>query len=564
MKSKWKMLTLVGTLLAIPYQGGFGQGTGSENAPSASPASGDFYSSRVDDRETDRYTLRVGELNGSAANSSSAVPGAGSSGDRGRNSTAPGQGEPTDATRYVLQLDDRRAASISPNPANPTIPSHPSGAGAGAAVPVVVGPLKTSESRSREIEPIADPLTQFEPESSGSWSQFTSMSRSLLDSAGESFMDSVKGKGGKSYCNCPACRRGVLFQRTFASVEFSHLWTKSRSVPPLVTTDLATTPINSGPPNFTPIALTLNSPTAQILMGEQPLGGDRQAGGKVDIGWWLDPCRTQAIGLAAYGSEGAAALGNFLSNGSTPLGRPFYNTDPFVDDNDALIVAHPLLNRSGSVGVRNGNDFLGAEAYYRTLLDSRHDYRIELLAGYRFNRIDDDLMIDTGIRDVFGNQFYFLDLFDANNTYHAGDLGLYGEFGRGPVTLSLLGKIGAGNMNQQVAIRGFNAINNAASTPGGLLTQPTNIGVYERDVLVWSPEANVRLAYALTNHMSFTVGYTFMYWTAVAMAGDQVDFNVNASQLTGGTLMGSPDPQFRFHNTDFWVQSLDVGFTWNY
>lgn len=561
MKSNWKILTLVGTLLTFPYHGVLGQGTGPENAPSVG---GDFYSSRVDDRETDRYTLRVGELNGPVARSQTAVVGAGVGAEGSRSSAVSGQGEPTDAMRYVLQLDDRGGQTRSPNPAAPTIPLNRSEGGGGAAVPVVVGPLKESELRTREIEPIADPLTQFEPESSGAWSQFASLSRSLLDAPGESFLDSVKGKGGKPYCNCPACSRGALFQRTFASVEFSHLWTKSRSVPPLVTTDLATTPINSGPPNFTPIALTLNSPTAQILMGEQPLGGDRQAGGKVDIGWWLDPCRTQAIGLAAYGSEGAAALGNFLSNGSTPLGRPFYNTDPFVDDNDALIVAHPLLNRGGSVGVRNGNDFLGAEAYYRTLLDSHHDYRIELLAGYRFNRIDDDLMIDTGIRDVFGNQFYFLDLFDTNNTYHAGDLGLYGEFGRGPLTLSLLGKIGAGNMNQRVAIRGFNAINNAPSTPGGLLTQPTNIGVYERDVLVWSPEANVRLAYALTNHMSLTVGYTFMYWTAVAMAGDQVDFNVNATQLTGGTLQGPADPQFRFHNTDFWVQSLDVGFTWNY
>ena len=562
MKSKWKLLTLVGTFLAAASQAGHAQGPRLESAQQATPASSDFFSSRVDDREGDRYSLRVGELD--PASSAPATSGNHPNGSANRPAAVSSrrQSDPTDATRYVLQLDDRQAkpAGASGIPATERASSN----GIASTAPVMNPAAQAPQKAPLFPEPMLESMSETEAFSEGPLTRFSSMSRSMLSSAGDSLIEGIQGKGGKSYCNCPACSRGELFRRTFASVEFSHMWTKSRSVPPLVTTDNPATPINSGPPLFTPIALTLNSPTEQVLLGNEPIGGDRQAAGKVDLGWWLDSCRTQAIGFSAYGNEGAASLFNFVSNGSTPLGRPFENSDPFVDAQDALIVAHPLLRRSGSVGVRNGNEFLGGEVYYRSLLDSNHAYRIELLAGYRFNRIDDDLMIDTVIRDQFQNQFFFLDLFDVNNTYNAGDLGLYGEFERGPFTLSLLGKIGAGNMNQRVAIRGFNSINNAASTPGGLLTQPTNIGVYERDVLVWSPEANIRLAYALTNHLSLSVGYTFMYWTAVAMAGDQIDTTVNATQLTGGTLIGSPDPQFRFHNTDYWVQSVDVGFTWNY
>ena len=52
------------------------------------------------------------------------------------------------------------------------------------------------------------------------------------------------------------------------------------------------------------------------------------------------------------------------------------------------------------------------------------------------------------------------------------------------------------------------------------MTQQTNIGVFERDLTVWAPEAGVKVAYSLNDRVAVSVGYTFLYWTRVALAGE--------------------------------------------
>ena len=157
-------------------------------------------------------------------------------------------------------------------------------------------------------------------------------------------------------------------------------------------------------------------------------------------------------------------------------------------------------------------------------------------------------------------------MFDVENEFHAGTLGVYTESYRGMWTLSALGKIAVGNMSQQVAISGDNTVTagGAVVTPGGLFTQPTNIGTYNRNVLTWAPEANFKLSCAVTQRLNVTVGYTFLYFTRVAFAGDQVDRNVNATQLNGGAVAGAARPAFAFRDTDFWVQSIDLGVSWTF
>jgi hypothetical protein len=115
-----------------------------------------------------------------------------------------------------------------------------------------------------------------------------------------------------------------------------------------------------------------------------------------------------------------------------------------------------------------------------------------------------------------------------------------------------------------VTIAGSNS-SNSIVTPGGFYTQPfTNIGVHTRDTTVWSPEANFKLAYALRENISVSVGYTFIYWNKMALAGDQIDRNVNATQLSGGGLIGPGDPMFAFRDTDYWIQTIDIGVNWRY
>ena len=165
------------------------------------------------------------------------------------------------------------------------------------------------------------------------------------------------------------------------------------------------------------------------------------------------------------------------------------------------------------------------------------------------------------------------DLFQVENKYDAGTVGLMGEFYNGPLTIQMTGKIGVGNMNQRVAISGSNSVAGVASG-GGIFAQDQaanggpvfNIGNYRRNLLVWSPEANIKANYCVSDRVSVSVGYTLLYWTRVALAGDQVDVNVNRDVLFNGPFQagGSANPAFAFRDTDFWVQSIDIGLLFNY
>ncbi len=93
---------------------------------------------------------------------------------------------------------------------------------------------------------------------------------------------------------------------------------------------------------------------------------------------------------------------------------------------------------------------------------------------------------------------------------------------------------------------------------GGLLTQPTNIGTYKRDVFAVLPEANVNLRFDITRNLRATMGYTYIYTNRVQRSGDAIDLNVNPTQI-GGTLDGPAQPAFAFRDTPFWVHGVSAG-----
>jgi hypothetical protein len=172
----------------------------------------------------------------------------------------------------------------------------------------------------------------------------------------------------------------------------------------------------------------------------------------------------------------------------------------------------------------------------------------------------------TSRSDQVAQSFIFNDRFDVENQFHAGTLGFYSEVYHDMWTFSGLAKIGIGTMHQEIAISGDNTViaGGTVTSPGGLFAQPSNSGTFTRNVLVWAPEVNLKMDCAITKRLSVSVGYSFLYWTRVAFAGDQLDRTVNATQLNGGALVGPSRPRFDFNDSDFWVQTVDVGVSWNF
>jgi hypothetical protein len=374
---------------------------------------------------------------------------------------------------------------------------------------------------------------------------------------------------GCATCAEPACDKGcgctsglprlASLSRAYSSFEFLHWYSKDRRYPALVTTSPPGTPLNVAE---TPISGALGQAGTSVLFGNDDIGGDRQSGGRVTLGLWLDDCRDRAVGIRFYANEGEDEAFAAASNGAPHLHRPFFNTNPAVNQEDTFIVAYPGTS-AGSINMSASTDVIGAEIFGRTLFDEGCGYRLDLMAGYRFNRIDDGLfMASTSNPPVAG--VTLVDIFDSQNEYHAGELGLITDIYRGCWTISLMGKIGLGNMHQQFTINGLYNVPGGPNGAGGLMAQPTNINVYRRDVAVWSPEANIKLTYDVNDRLGVSVGYTFLYWSRVALAGDNIDRNVNGTQITSGVLAGPPDPRFAFNDTDYWVQTIDIGFSFNY
>jgi hypothetical protein len=93
--------------------------------------------------------------------------------------------------------------------------------------------------------------------------------------------------------------------------------------------------------------------------------------------------------------------------------------------------------------------------------------------------------------------------------------------------------------------------------PGGVLTKPSNIGESERDRTTIVPEGAITAGYNFTQNLTFTLGYSIIYWNHVAQAGPQIDRRVDPTQAT-------PFPERVLVDTDFWVMGLNGGIEWRY
>jgi hypothetical protein len=102
-----------------------------------------------------------------------------------------------------------------------------------------------------------------------------------------------------------------------------------------------------------------------------------------------------------------------------------------------------------------------------------------------------------------------------------------------------------------------------ATLPGGILALPTNIGHQSKDDFSVIPEAEIRLGYQVTKHLSAFVGYNFMYWSSVVRPGEQINRNLTPTiipsffEFTPGAPATQPAPLFK--TTDFWAQGINFG-----
>ena len=357
----------------------------------------------------------------------------------------------------------------------------------------------------------------------------------------------------------PRCRR---CWDLWGSAELLLWWMKGTDLPPIV----GTSPLGTVRTD----ASVVGTAGYQTLFGDDIAGRDLQAGGRITLGTWLDGTHNAGIGTRFYALDGSSERFDTVTDGSTIIGRPFFNVG--LNEEDAVLIGFPG-EVSGDIHVKLTNSLIGNDAFFRIMLERSRLRRLDVISGYQFLRMDDDLRVQStsNVIDpaslIFGAQINIFDRFRATNEFHGAMIGLQGVMGRGNMSLTALGKLGIGNNHQQVIIEGRQAVSfppgPATAIPGGLFAQPSNTGTHIRDRICVIPEMTLNLAYHVRSNVSVHVGYNLIWMSNVVVSGDQIDRRVNLSQIPG-PVVGPNLPAFQFNSTEYWVQGINLGVNWNF
>jgi hypothetical protein len=367
-------------------------------------------------------------------------------------------------------------------------------------------------------------------------------------------------------CPCPVdlCCDGscALNHHLYGSAEYLLWWLRAGRVPPLVTTS---------PPTSLGV---LGMPGTEVLFGADPAGKLR-SGLRLTAGWWIDEPQTWAVeGNVFFVGRRST---NFVagSAGVPLLARPFFNV--LANAEDAELVANPLvpslpglLPLMGSVAVGTSTRFWGAEADLVRNVFRGPWAQVDVVAGFRYVDLEDHIDIAENLTVPFtspaavGTGFVVTDSFHTRNQFYGGLIGARTEFHWGDLFLNLRGSVAFGSTHEVVEIGGGTVVTmpgvGTSAFPGGLLAQPSNIGRFVDNTFSVVPEGGINLGYQLTDWARVYVGYSVLYWSHVARAGDQIDLGVNVSQIAPPRmLVGSPRPVFVFKDSDFWAQGLNFG-----
>ena len=311
---------------------------------------------------------------------------------------------------------------------------------------------------------------------------------------------------------------------------------------------------------------TLDFQRRRYSFGDDLIGGDPGSGFRVNGGTWLNSEKSVGVGGRFFYVTNEEDYSITSSAGGEPiLARPFFNTT--TASADALLVAFPAISH-GSININAENEARGFDVYFRKLLLSGYCNRLDVIGGFQNTSVTDSvdvfnsLISDDATRIPLGAQIDTRDLFEVENEFNGGFVGLMGSAEDGRLSWNFLAKVAFGNMNQEATISGTTT----SSVPGvgsatndvGLLALPTNIGTFDQDEFAVVPELAVSVGYDFTDNFSLTLGYSFIYWSEVALAGDMIDTTLNTSQLTG-PLVGDARPAASLSSDGFFYTGLTVG-----
>jgi hypothetical protein len=362
-------------------------------------------------------------------------------------------------------------------------------------------------------------------------------------------------------------------EKIWVKAEYLLWWIRSGPLPtPLVTT--------GSPSDAVPGALGQDG--TQVLYGGAPLhfgafsglrftGGIELCGGLgIDAGYFALERRT--VGSTANSDD----------NGNPLIARPVFDNQAGAEN--AYQYALPGT-AAGGVTVNAHTRLQGGEVNLSALVYADPSLSFTVFTGFRILQLEEDLTINgdvtalvPGFLTFMGgpadppNSYADFDSFRTSNRFYGGQFGGRLTWHADRFDVGLLGKLALGSTQELVVISGMSTLITPGSAPttnpGGLLTQPSNIGRYYHSTFGVIPELGLDLGYWVTRWVRLSFGYSFLYWNQVARPGNQIDRAVSATQVARDPNFGTGTtdfrPLFQFRQSAFWAQGINLGIEFQY
>jgi hypothetical protein len=364
---------------------------------------------------------------------------------------------------------------------------------------------------------------------------------------------------------------GVRFT---ADAEYLMWWVKpDRPALPLLTTGSIT---GGG---------SLAAGDTRVLFRLSDLAGDvPYNGGRFAVGAWLSPDDAAGFDVDFFFLQRRTfsfTAGSDLT-GSPLLSVPFTDVNPEFNGPSFSQVSLPGA-LVGRVDAFSTTRLWGLEADFKSGLARSDALCVDALAGFRYVDLSERFGFGRDVGAITGtsllsfegthlgasDSLLIADRFDTRNQFYGGDVGLRARWSLlDKLTADLTAKVALGAVRQRLDVFGQTTHLDATGAvvgvaPGGLFALAgANAGQFTATRFGVIPQATVRLRYAVTDWLSASIGYDFLYWNSVVRPADQVSGTINTglapSQVpfaNGGPAL--PAPSFR--HTDLIVHGLNCG-----
>ncbi|HEY1186111.1 MAG TPA: BBP7 family outer membrane beta-barrel protein [Gemmata sp.] len=365
--------------------------------------------------------------------------------------------------------------------------------------------------------------------------------------------------------------------KSWVSAELLMWWNRGTTVPALVTT------------SSTNALGIIGQGDTRVLLGGS-FGDSYHTGGRVGAGYWFGDGECRGVDARLFWVSPTVASFATSTAQNPLLARPFFNVNPTVTlpnlgfGQSSEIVARPGV-ATGSVVADLKSTIWGAELNYRRYLFSGGGLRFDLLAGYRYLDLREQLTIterftrtpdsdpNIGVPALFGT---VADSFRTTNRFHGAQIGITGSYQRGRWSLDPRATIAFGSVRQEMDINGGQSLTFAngvtTNTPGGLLTVPgANIGRFSRDRFAVVPEIGLNLGWQATERMKLFVGYNFLYLSSAVRPGDVIDTRLDAVRVpnllppgSGTALLSPVRPAPQFSTSGYFIQGISFGLVYKW